>query len=165
MTELYIVRHGIAVAYGTPGLNDADRPLTPKGQRRMREIGRGLRGLGVAPDRIVSSPLPRAWQTAETVAAELGIADRLEASEMLHVDRSAGSIRDWLLSRSEESLMIVGHNPAFSVLVGLLVNGRADPTLCELKRGEVAALSSRDMEEEGKAFYLNWLAPPRLLRR
>ena len=35
MTELFIVRHGIAVDPGTPGIPDDERPLTPKGEKRM----------------------------------------------------------------------------------------------------------------------------------
>jgi phosphohistidine phosphatase len=43
MKELYIVRHGIAVEPGTPGIPDDERPLTAKGQKRMHEIARGMR--------------------------------------------------------------------------------------------------------------------------
>ncbi len=38
MTDLYIVRHGIAVEPGTPGMPDDERPLTAKGEKRMRQI-------------------------------------------------------------------------------------------------------------------------------
>ena len=38
MNELFIVRHGIAVEPGTAGIADADRPLTPKGVKRMRQV-------------------------------------------------------------------------------------------------------------------------------
>ena len=40
--DLYILRHGIAVEPGTPGYeNDADRPLTPEGQRKLEQIADG----------------------------------------------------------------------------------------------------------------------------
>jgi phosphohistidine phosphatase len=161
MTELYVLRHGIAVPHGTPGVAEDERPLTPKGRKRMREIGRGLRRLGLAPERIISSPLPRAWETAEIVADALGMSDLLEASEMLRADHDAASIRDWVLTRTEDRLMIVGHNPGLSALLGLLVTGTDDFLLCELKKGGVAALSTR---AEG-GFILDWIAPPKILRR
>ncbi len=44
MNELYVVRHGIAVDPGTPGIPDDERPLTPKGEKRMREIARDYAG-------------------------------------------------------------------------------------------------------------------------
>jgi phosphohistidine phosphatase len=127
----------------------------------MRQNARGLRRLGIELDRIISSPLPRAWETAEIVADALGMSDRLEASEFLRADRDAASIRDWVQARSEDRLMIVGHNPSLSELLGLLVTGTADFLLCELKKGGIAALSTRD--EGGMA--LDWIAPPRILRR
>ena len=160
MQELYIVRHGIAETRGTPGIPDSERRLTSEGRKRMRQIGRGLARIGLAPDRIVSSPLPRAWETAEIVADALGMSDRLESSEMLRDDREAAAIRDWLRTRAEPRLMIVGHNPALSELLGLLVVDRAEPWLCELKKGGVAALTTREAGDFG----LDWIAPPRLLR-
>src|SRR4051812_2946190 len=42
MTELYILRHGIAYPHGTPGMADDDRPLTPKGEERCKQISKGL---------------------------------------------------------------------------------------------------------------------------
>lgn len=161
MTELYILRHGIAVARDTPGIAGDDRPLTATGRKRMRQIGRGLRRLDIEPDRIVSSPLPRAWQTAEIAADALGISDRLEASEMLRDDRDPQAIREWLRSRTDGRLMIVGHNPGLSHLLSLLVTGSTDSLPCELKKGAVAALSSGD----GGGYALDWIAPPRILRR
>jgi phosphohistidine phosphatase len=126
----------------------------------MGQIGRGLRRLGLKPDRIVTSPLPRASETAAIVAATLGMSDRLETADALHAQRIAPEIRDWLLARTEGCLMIVGHNPTFSRLIGLLAAGQEEPWLCELKKGGVAALSSR---EEG-GFAIDWIAEPRLLR-
>jgi phosphohistidine phosphatase len=161
MTDLYVVRHGIAVEHGTPGVADDERPLTEEGRRKMRQIGRGLARLAIEPDSIVSSPLPRAWQTAEIIASELELSDRLEASEELRADRSAEAIRNWLLTRSERRIMIVGHNPAFSDLVSVLAAGPAGRLRSELKKGGIAAFSTR----EGGDFALEWVAPPRLLRR
>ena len=161
MTELYVLRHGIAVPHGTPDVPEDERPLTAKGRKRMRQIGRGLHRLDLEPDRIISSPLPRAWQTAEIVASELELSDRLEAADALRADRDAAAIRDWLLTLQEPRLMIVGHNPTLSTLLGLLVTGRPDLPLCELKKGGIAALSTRD----GGGYTLDWIAPPRLLRR
>jgi phosphohistidine phosphatase len=160
MNELYLVRHAIAVPHGTPDIPDDQRPLTTKGRKRMRLISRGLLRLGVMPDRIVTSPLPRARETAEIVAAALGIANRLETSDSLHAGRDAASLRDWVLARGEDRLMIVGHNPGFSELLGLLATGLTDPLLCDLKKGGVAALAAR---ADG-GFALDWIAQPRLLR-
>jgi phosphohistidine phosphatase len=164
MNELYIVRHGIAVEPGTPGMLDDDRPLTPKGERRVREIARGLAKLEPKLDRIVTSPLPRARRTAEIVADVLKIPPRLfEISTTLKAGHSAATIVRWLDERTEDRLMIVGHNPAVSELVSVLVHGTPQPAICELKKGGVAALSRMSVTQD--VFELSWVATPRLIRR
>ncbi len=161
-TRLYLVRHGIAVAHGTPDVPEDDRPLTSEGEQRLRQVGRGLRRLGVKLDRIVTSPLPRARQTAEIVADALGRADRLEdSSDALRPGATAASIRDWLATRTEDELMIVGHNPSLTELAWLLVAGEHAPPIGELKKGGLAAL----VAGPDASHQLDWLATPRLLRR
>ena len=158
MIALYIVRHGLAVPYGTPGIADDDRPLTPKGRRRVRQIAQGLRILGVEPGRIVTSPLPRAKETARILSEvfELGVDPEDETT--LRAGNPAGAILAWLQEQSEERLTIVGHDPAFSDLAGMLVRGTG---VCELAKGGVAAFVGASISE----LKLEWLATPRLLRR
>jgi phosphohistidine phosphatase len=163
MNQLYILRHGIAVDPGTPGIPDDERPLTPKGEKRMREIARGLRRLDLKLDRIVTSPLPRARATAEIVADALDMKKRLETSDILQAGTAAATIERWLDERAEERLMIVGHNPALSELVSLLVHGSSQPRICDLKKGGIAALSRMATTQD--LFDVNWIAAPRLFRR
>jgi phosphohistidine phosphatase len=165
MDELYILRHGIAVEPGTPGIPDDERPLTPKGEKRMCAIARGLRGLDLKLDRIVTSPLPRARATAEIIADELNAEDLLEVAETLRAGVAAPTIRQWLRERTEDRLMIVGHNPALTDLITLLVLGttRPQPAVCELKKGGIAAL--RPSPSSPDRFDLLWVATPRLIRR
>ena len=66
--RLLIIRHAAAVERGTPGLGDDDRPLTPKGKSRFRAAAKGLARIVARPDVLLTSPLPRARQTAEIAA-------------------------------------------------------------------------------------------------
>ena len=163
MKRLLILRRGIAVPHGSAEFADDDRPLTAKGEKRMREIGYGLKRCGVKLDRIISSPLPRAYRTAEIVARVLGYPDLLETADALRASESASSIASWVAARTEEDLMIVGHNPAFTDLIGLLATGNATPALCELRRGGIAALAPR--AEDPSKWIIEWIARPRLIRR
>jgi phosphohistidine phosphatase len=163
MAELYVLRHGIALPHGTLGMTDDERPLTPKGEDRMRQIGQGLAALGLKLDRIITSPLVRARRTAQIVAQELGLVDQLEVCSALSADSNAESIRDWLRERSEARIMIVGHNPSLSDLVGLLTVGEIGKLPLELKKGGIAALSSSAVLNS--RYHLDWIAPPALLRR
>jgi phosphohistidine phosphatase len=162
MNELLIVRHGIAVEPGTVGIADAERPLTPKGVKRMRQVAEGLFKLDLKLDRIVTSPLPRARQTAEIVAEALDALELVEVSNVLQAGTAAATIERWLRERSEERLMIVGHNPTLSDLVSLLVLGSTQPEICDLKKGAVAALTGTGTTKN--LFDVNWIAPPRLFR-
>lgn len=161
MRQIYVLRHGIAYPHGTSRFEDDDRPLTSKGRRRMVQVARGLLRLKVCPERILTSPLPRARETSQIVAKGLGLADRLEVADELRPNRSADSIRDWLSGQEGEIVMIIGHNPAFSELISLLPIGRVAPIVREVKKGGVACFSVDD----GGTFRLEWLAPPRLIRR
>jgi phosphohistidine phosphatase len=142
-------------------MSDDERPLTPRGRKRVREVARGLARLEIAPERILSSPLPRARQTAEIAADVLDFAEGLEFADELGVDRSAHDIAHWLSNRPESALMLVGHNPSLSELVGLLTLGEPR-SIVDLRRAGVAALT-----QTGRAsgYSLDWLARPRLLRQ
>ncbi len=163
MNELYILRHGIAVDPGTPGIADDERPLTPKGEKRIREIAQGLNKLKLKLDRIATSPLPRARGTAEIVAEVLEIPRLVEVASVLKVGNSATTIARWLEERAEDRLMIVGHNPSVSELVSLLVHGTPQPMICDLKKGGMAALSRMSVTQD--MYELSWIATPRLIRR
>src|SRR3954466_2368199 len=71
MVELYLIRHAIAEERGEKWPDDTKRPLSATGIARMRRAARGLKRLGVKFDVVLASPLVRARQTAEIVAAEL----------------------------------------------------------------------------------------------
>jgi phosphohistidine phosphatase len=68
-TELYLVRHAIAADRGSEWPDDNKRPLTERGINRFKEAVKGLRHLDVQIDEIFTSPLVRARQTADLLAA------------------------------------------------------------------------------------------------
>lgn len=163
MTKLYILRHGIAVPHGTLGMTDDERPLTAEGEKKTHEIGKGLNQLDLQLDRIVTSPVLRARRTAEIVAEELGMSDRLGVAAQLSTSSSATAIREWLREQQHDRLMIVGHNPTLSDLIGLLVLQEMGRLPIELKKGGMAVLSK--VGAAGSRYELEWLVPPTLLRR
>ena len=160
MNQLYLLRHGLAVAYGTPDIDDDDRPLTPEGERRVRSVARGLKRLKIKLDRIATSPLPRAKRTAEIVAEVLGKSVEVEVADALRAHCDAASIQEWLKTRSEEKLMVVGHNPSLSQLLGRLVVGPDHPSIGDLHKGGVASLRS----DSGDVYQIEWITRPRLFR-
>src|SRR5690348_14219470 len=80
---LYLVRHGRAAERGDEWPDDRKRPLTPQGIARFREVVRGLSALGVRIDVIFTSPLVRARQTADLLAAGLHPHPSVEITSVL----------------------------------------------------------------------------------
>jgi phosphohistidine phosphatase len=156
--ELYFLRHGIAADEGPGDSGDAGRPLTEQGIEKMKEAARGLRRLGVRPDVLLSSPLVRARQTAEIVRKAFGIESRLV--EALSPGCDLVRLCDLLGEyRSAERVMVVGHEPDFSTLIGELTGG----SRVQLKKGGLARVDL-DTIDEG-AGSLIWLLPPLALRK
>lgn len=165
--KLYLMRHGIAEMLGAGGvLHDRDRALTAKGEKRVREIARGLRRLGVKPDVILTSPLRRARQTAELVAGELGLADRLEETAHLGVPPDSAALIRQLQKRRPppQTVLLVGHEPHLSELAALLITGSVSEAGLTFKKGGVARLDAPALSA-GRCATLEWLLPPRVLRR
>ncbi len=69
--ELYLVRHAVAAERGDDWPDDTKRPLTADGTSRFRDAVDGLVWFGVGMDEIFTSPLVRARQTADLLAAGL----------------------------------------------------------------------------------------------
>ena len=82
--NLFLLRHGLAVERAEFHFaSDHLRPLTPKGKRQLRKIATAMRAMELRFDVILSSPLVRARQTAEIVAADLKLEKRLVFADEL----------------------------------------------------------------------------------
>jgi len=161
--KIYLIRHSNAVDPGTPGYEDDSlRPLTEKGRDKMKKIAAALKELDVKPNLIVSSPYVRARQTAEVLAKVLKFKPELVFSNTLvpmgKPDDIIGEINE---KYNVDELVLVGHEPCFSSLVGTLIAGNPDFTMT-MKNGGVCCLVSDDLHTERKAT-LEWLLTPKIL--
>ena len=160
--NLYVLRHGIAVEPGTPGYEkDADRPLTPEGERKLWQIAEAMEALELSFDLILSSPYLRALQTAEIVAKALKGRKKVELSESLTPGGSTKKLVE-LLNRvqpSPESVLLVGHEPYLSGLISLLVSGDASFAVV-MKKGGLCKLSTESLKP-GRCAALEWLLTPK----
>jgi phosphohistidine phosphatase len=161
--RIYLIRHSNAVDHGTPGYEDDSlRPLTENGRDKMKKIASALKKLDVKPDLIVSSPYVRAKQTAEILAKVLKYKPELTFSDALvptgNADNIIGEINE---KYSVDELVLVGHEPCFSILIGTLTAGNPELAV-DLKKGGVCCLSADDLHTERKAV-LEWLLTPKIL--
>ena len=123
--QVFLVRHADAVAE-TLVLRDPDRHLTTRGREQARALGDRLRWHDCVPTAIWSSPLVRAVQTAELVAAGLASPVPVEIVPALAPD---GSARDVVAAvralAADAAVLLVGHEPSISA-IGALVIGASD---------------------------------------
>jgi phosphohistidine phosphatase len=163
--KLYVVRHSNAVEPGTPEYdNDSLRPLTEKGRDKMREIASALKKLEVTPDLIVSSPYIRARETAEILAKVLKYKKELLFNDTLVPEGVPDQIIGEINGKyNVDELMLVGHEPCLSILIGTLTAGNPDLAI-DLKKGGVCCLSSGDLRTDRKAV-LEWHLTPKILTR
>lgn len=162
--NLYIIRHAIAVDEATSDYaSDSERPLTDKGRKKMRQIAKALRQLGVEFDLILSSPYVRACETAGILADVFKMKNKIVFSDHLipegNPELLIGEINE---KHSVDSLAIVGHEPHLSAFLGLLVSDNSKIEIT-LKKGGVCHLSADDLHHQEHRAALEWLLPPRIL--
>jgi phosphohistidine phosphatase len=156
--NLYFLRHGEAADADAWLGADFDRPLTGEGRERMTLEAEAIKRLDLGLERIVTSPLVRAQQTAAIVAGALQIRNALVEDEGLGANFDLEQLANILNAHPKaRALMLVGHEPSLSATIGRLIGGGA----INLKKGSLARVDlSRTSKLEGK---LMWLAPPRVL--
>jgi len=161
--RIYLVRHAIAEEEAA-GMPDAERRLTEDGARRMLRAARGLHEIGVAPDRVVSSPLRRALETAALLARVLAPELEVEIEACLAPGSEPPEVVRWLASvRATGAIALVGHQPGMGRLASFLLTGSPEGAEILFKKGAVAALNLGAGGSPGTA-ELEWLATPRQLR-
>jgi phosphohistidine phosphatase len=152
--ELYFLRHGEA-DWPDWKKSDDERPLTKRGKKQMRDVAKFLDRLKVRPDLIVTSPLPRAAQTAEIAADYLQA--KLRKDELLAPGFGPSKLRTVLKRHRARVLMLVGHEPDFTQVISELTGASL-----KLSKAGVALLDVDPESEEGK---LLWLFPPKFARK
>ena len=161
--NLYIVRHAIAVQRGTPGYDDdSQRPLTDAGRKKMKKIVKGLYGLDLGFDAILTSPYVRARDTAKILAKGFEMKNQVAFSDNLIPPGNFEKLIQEIHEKYDvNSLALVGHEPMLSGLISWLTTGNTDMRLT-LKKGGVAYLSTDNLYQDGRAT-LEWLLTPALL--
>ena len=120
MKELLILRHAKS-SWLDESLGDHERPLSKRGRKASKRMGRLLREEDMLPDLILGSTAVRARDTAARVAKAAGYEGEIELREALyHADPSRIMATVATVDDEVDRLLAVGHNPGFEVLTGVL---------------------------------------------
>jgi len=119
MKTLIVLRH--AQSEHPSDARDHERPLTEKGVREARRMGRLLRGLH--PELVLCSTALRARATTEEALSAAQLSPRVQELDQLY-DSDVPQHIDAMcrVDGSVDCLMVVGHNPTLEGLVSKLVS-------------------------------------------
>ena len=130
--QLWLLRHGEAVPHESKP--DADRELTPRGERQALAAGAGLAQLGIEFDACYTSPKVRARDTARIACAELGV----DVTEEPALQGGPFDPRD--IAGDLDEVLLVGHDPDFSAAVHSLTGAQV-----RMKKGGLAGIDRGEL--------------------
>lgn len=158
--ELLLIRHAAAVPAGTPGIPDTERRLTPKGEAKFRVAAKGLARIASRPDVLLTSPLPRARQTAEIAARAFKRIEPTVEPALAH-ESVPGILTALGRHPADAMVAVVGHEPTLSALLAHLLGAR-DGDRFAFKKGGAALVDLPDgPSDPGR---LVWFLKPSVLR-
>jgi phosphohistidine phosphatase len=145
------MRHGDAEP-AAAGRGDEERQLSERGRREVLLAAQVLARARIVPQAILTSPLIRARQTGGILADALAVG--AEAVEALRPGCRLGVLQALLEQRGVEGVLLVGHEPDFSAMVGELIGGGQ----VRMQTGAVARVDASSLASgEGT---LVWLLTP-----
>jgi len=160
--DLFVLRHGKA-GQSSDDPDDSARVLTTEGRSEIRKVARWLRSRKIRFDIIATSPLTRAHQTAEIVARSLDQKDRLEIWDDLAPGGDPDTVCYHAAQYGKDALvLIIGHEPALSHLVGRIITGGSSASLV-LVKGGLAKIRNYSFNERPSGD-LQWLLTPRQMK-
>src|SRR5258706_15766897 len=155
---IVLLRHGIAEPNGAR-VNDDARILTEIGNRRMKQIGRGLARIFPKAEVIYSSPLIRCIETAEWVEKGYG-SSIVKTYDALKPGAGFDDFRQLVTGSEARRIICVGHEPTLSTAMLALTKMGGDGHI-ELRKGGCYGVR---LLADGSA-KLEWMLRPRILRR
>lgn len=162
-TELHLllVRHAIAEERGPAWPDDDQRPLSRDGARKWKRAARGLAQLVPAVDVLLTSPLTRAFQTAEALAKAMVPSPKIQMFDALRPDTRPGAMVTALKAKAPKgTVVLVGHEPMLSELAALLLHLQGP---LEFRKGAAMLIVTTGLGTRGPA-RLEWFVTPRVLR-
>jgi len=143
--------------------DDRQRPLTNVGRAEHARVAEALRRMGLRFDRILTSPLVRARETADITVRVYGDAPAPELTDLLADEAEPASTLTGLARVQAETLLCVGHEPTLSRLAALLVSrdGRAR---IEMRKSGVALIECPAPLAPGRGRLQMHLRPEELVR-
>ena len=157
--DLYLIRHAEALAIGERGItNDEERPLSENGETEAQAAAKALQARGIVLDRLYTSPLVRARQTAEIMLHAWAKPELiLETCDALVPGSKARKLSKYLLKQGGDKIGLIGHNPHLQEFAAWLLGNKK--MQMELAKAGIAHVTCGDLPGKGQGV-LQWLVTP-----
>jgi phosphohistidine phosphatase len=157
--QVCLVRHGEAVSGGA----DAERALSPEGEKGIDQLAQALAVLGVKPDVILSSPLLRARQTGVILQRALSPEVALTSEELLAPEASTERLIHRLRELPRDAtVFLIGHLPQLGELLTILVWGQPEREM-PISKGGVCFIEFEGAPRVGDG-KLRWLLTNKIIK-
>ena len=156
--EIYLLRHG-AAENAPPGHADAERKLTEEGRKKTAEVVKMARRAGLEAPLVISSPYVRAVETARIAMKELGVTDLIPTSALVPNGGPEAVWSELREYRDARAVLLAGHEPLMSRLVGYLLNSPA--LQVEMKKSAMVRIDVEGFRAVPHGV-LRWMITPRL---
>lgn len=153
--NIYLIRHGDAEK-ASLSKKDFDRKLTPDGEQKIKTAAEAWKNLIPDFTHIISSPLVRAIQTAEIVAAVYKFSGKIIIDKRLSLGSKTENIIDLTFEIMGNDMAFVGHEPDFSSHVSNLISSSG--ARVDFKKGMIAKISFDGKVRMGRGI-LEFLIP------
>ena len=154
---LYFMRHGEA-GHHSAAADDDERELTAEGTQALLAAAPLWRRLSLRPDTVITSPLPRARQTADLLVTGLDLPRPPVVDERLRPGATWGDLAPAMARHADSRrVMFVGHEPDLSQAVCLLTGAVS----VRMRKGGIACVEFPGVPEP-RSGELAWLLDPDL---
>ena len=157
--DLYLIRHADAHALGERGItNDEERPLSEKGEAQAKAAARAFQKKGIVLDKLFTSPLLRARQTAEKLH-KVWLQPNLviETCDSLAPGGRPRKLSKFLLKSEGTKFGLVGHMPDLADYAAWLLGYKK--AQIDLAKAGALLIQCGDMPGKGLGA-LQWLVTP-----
>jgi phosphohistidine phosphatase len=160
--KLYLIRHADALPLGDGIPDDAQRPLSVRGQEQCSRIAAALNRQGVVLQALLTSPLLRARQTAEGMNAHLSQpAPPLQDCDLLGPALKPRKVTNVVRAQTGDAIGLVGHMPDLAFYAAWLIGSKK--AQIDLAKAGLARIDFEGKVGKGKGL-LTWLITPEWFR-
>jgi phosphohistidine phosphatase len=126
--------------------DDTQRPLTDKGRKVARDVGRFLRKHDLQPSLVLTSPWLRALETAEITGEAARLTEPPVQCDALATDPDLIRLTDYMGDRPPDSIVaMVGHSPWMEDLGALLLGGSATSVRIDFPKSGVLGIDLSEL--------------------